>query len=500
MNTLVRDDYLSSRIYLCLVVILAVSQVVPIWAVAYPPLLDYPSHLARITILSHYFDVPAFRDAYELNIRLLPNLAIDALGIPVALAAGVETAGKLFLSLAIVLFYLGVDRLSRALHGRPSWLVLAQAYFVLNVSFLYGFVNYVFGVALFLVSFAVWVATRRKPDARGAAVTCALMVACYFAHLTAFAFFAVGIAVFLAGEVAARHATLRSLALGVVPIVVGGLVYLLARLPHQSGVIVWDGFYGKLKGLGWLVLAYNWPIDVAIGSVFAVAATFLVLRRTQFTGHRSAIALAGVFVVLFVGLPTGLHSGYYIDRRFLIPAVIVALAGVRFEASTRTVQTALGLALLATLARSACVGYYWIELDSKLAQQVELQRQIPDSARVYSMAFIDISDKQQWMHEMAFDKASLYATVNRHAIVSGLISERDSFSVVHRTFLPIGRALPSANVDPERVGWHQIFDHYTYMWCFRLTRPYRDFMDAHCTRIAEGADVLVYTDCLAGAT
>jgi hypothetical protein len=41
------------------VLILAAILLVPIWSVAFPPLLDYPNHLARSFVLAHLAD-PAY--------------------------------------------------------------------------------------------------------------------------------------------------------------------------------------------------------------------------------------------------------------------------------------------------------------------------------------------------------------------------------------------------------------------------------------------------------
>ncbi|MGC8785788.1 MAG: hypothetical protein ACP5RN_15585, partial [Armatimonadota bacterium] len=65
------------------VVVFAIASFVlllPIWLTAYPPLLDWPNHLARAYILAHYREVPQFQDAYTLYFGLLPNLGVDIMG------------------------------------------------------------------------------------------------------------------------------------------------------------------------------------------------------------------------------------------------------------------------------------------------------------------------------------------------------------------------------------------------------------------------------------
>jgi hypothetical protein len=42
-----------------LLALIAVALLFPVWLVRYPPLLDYPNHLARSFVLAHLHD-PAF--------------------------------------------------------------------------------------------------------------------------------------------------------------------------------------------------------------------------------------------------------------------------------------------------------------------------------------------------------------------------------------------------------------------------------------------------------
>ena len=59
----------------------------PLLSVTYPPLVDYPNHLARAHVLYHYADVPAYQARYYKVLEPIPNLAID-LVVPVLLPFG----------------------------------------------------------------------------------------------------------------------------------------------------------------------------------------------------------------------------------------------------------------------------------------------------------------------------------------------------------------------------------------------------------------------------
>src|SRR5882672_10374065 len=82
------------------VVILAVALLVPIWSAAFPPLLDYPNHLARSFVLAHINDSAfTFSRFYRADWGAYPYLGMDASLAVLDRLFPIETAGRVFLSL-----------------------------------------------------------------------------------------------------------------------------------------------------------------------------------------------------------------------------------------------------------------------------------------------------------------------------------------------------------------------------------------------------------------
>ena len=84
-------------------IILAALLILPIWIVAFPPLLDYPNHLARAFILAHLHDSQfSFQKFFgPIGERIpisgwTPSMAVLARIFPI------ETAGRVFLSLCVL--------------------------------------------------------------------------------------------------------------------------------------------------------------------------------------------------------------------------------------------------------------------------------------------------------------------------------------------------------------------------------------------------------------
>src|ERR1035437_10284349 len=72
----------------------------PIWSARFPPLLDYPNHLARSFVLAHLHD-PAFHlsEFYRADWGAYPYLGMDASLAVLARLFPIDTAGRIFLSL-----------------------------------------------------------------------------------------------------------------------------------------------------------------------------------------------------------------------------------------------------------------------------------------------------------------------------------------------------------------------------------------------------------------
>src|ERR1035438_9651640 len=148
------------KTYYAMLLIVFFVILVPIWMVDYPGMVDYPNHLARCYILAHYYDNPVFQQRYILDHSPIPNLAIDLIVTPLLRILPLIVAGKVFLSIAAALYVLGCSAVGRAVTGKPNWLALVCAFTFYNSQLLYGFVNYVFGIGVFLCVFAFWFRVR----------------------------------------------------------------------------------------------------------------------------------------------------------------------------------------------------------------------------------------------------------------------------------------------------------------------------------------------------
>lgn len=89
--------------------LIACALLVPVWLVKYPPLLDYPNHLARTFVLAHLKDPTYhFGAFYSADWGPYPYLGMDVVLVSLQKFLSAETAGKVFLSLCVITVPLSV--------------------------------------------------------------------------------------------------------------------------------------------------------------------------------------------------------------------------------------------------------------------------------------------------------------------------------------------------------------------------------------------------------
>ena len=130
---------------------------VPVFSTVLPPLVDYPNHLARMHLLTVGGD--AF---YAVRWAALPNIAEDLIVPPLARLVPVDIAAKLFLIMIFALTAGGAIWLNRVASGCWRFWPLLAFLFLYNRIFLWGFLNYLFGLGVALCGAASWLALEKK--------------------------------------------------------------------------------------------------------------------------------------------------------------------------------------------------------------------------------------------------------------------------------------------------------------------------------------------------
>ena len=477
----------SKTQYWLLLCLAGVLLCLPIIFTRYVPLVDYPNHLARAHILHFYEEVPAYKAAYVPAPAPLPNLAVDLIVPQLLRFFGLLTAARIFLVLTILLFVAGCHRLGKAIHGSPTWLALPCCFLVYNSSFLYGFVNYIFGVGLFCVTLSYWLEWRAELNARRFLLVTLLVFCSYFAHLSAYSFLGVAFVVVAAWDYRAGKEPLTKAVLKLAPLVFPAALFVLfMRGGAKDGWVGWNSLTGKAIGLLSPVLTYNYALDAWMLTALAALA-FVVARgggglRVVWPTFAAGLAL----LLLYFLSPNAALGGSAVDIRFIIPCVLLCVLSLKLSLRGRAGKFLMLAVLCLACVRLAAVWMTWAGLSRRIAAEVARFDVLPDGARVYPMVVMP-QDVRSEKVVRSFRHLANYTTTSRHAFVPILFTIKGQQPLLFRE---PPRFVEASVYSPEEwrelsPRWLGYLDDYDYLWAYGLDDSLRALVLTRCTKVYE---------------
>jgi hypothetical protein len=446
----------------------------PVITTTYAPLVDYPSHLARAYILSQYHHVPIYQQNYIEMRELLPNLAIDVI-VPLLLHfVSLVTASKIFLLLIVVLFAIGSHVLGVSLHGHATRLTILCMFLVYNSMLLYGFVNYLFGVAMFLVTFGLWFRWRNTLSIARLVIVGLLVLCTYLSHLTACAY--LGIAIFVLGIFDFRVGRWRSLLLTITLFTPELALYLIYR-HHSASSASWGTFRQKIIAGLPLVLSYRYSFDLLfIAAVFCIG--LYALRFVRILPAAKPVLAAGLcLLLLYLVSPHYWLGGSPVDARFVLPAAFMILLSFEIQARPTTKRVLLTLCLVIFSIRVVMIWKTWRVLSERIAGQVQMLSIIPDGANVYPAVVLSETTSSSEKTDRSFIHVAEMAAIERHAFVPSQLA------IPGQEILLFRHPLPYHAPDRNSSQWIRTMLQYDFAWSFDLPADFEAMLEANGDRI-----------------
>jgi hypothetical protein len=377
---------LDSRRFAALFVALFAVAALPVVRCDTLPLFDYPNHLARMHVLAAWAQSAPLQHYYEVVWRPLPNLAMDLVVPPLARLMPLAWAGKIFVAGALLLLAGGTATLYRVLFGRWSaWPCLA---FLLLYSraLLWGFLNYLFGLGLGLLAFALWLVLARRGAAWRIAVGAALAFALFFAHLLAFGLYGVMVIAYAAGVAwrrrAAPRAAIAELFVAGLPFLPALAVLLLLTPGSAGGAIAYGNPLRKLDLLFSVFDNYNRPFDVACFALAVIALAVAFWRRWVRLEPTMAPVIAALAVV-YVAMPSQLATASGADHRIPVLIDLVLIASSRWVLPRpRSAWLFLAAGLMLFVLRLGLVEVSWEASDRAYARLLPALDSLPEGGRL----------------------------------------------------------------------------------------------------------------------
>ena len=433
--------------------------VAPIWIVSFPPLLDYPNHLARAFVLLHLRDPHyAFSQFYRADWGAYPYLGMDASLAVLARLLPIETAGRVFLSLCALALPAAVWFFLRQLHPESEFAACWALLISYNVFFLEGFLNFDLSLAVGFLALGLWLWWLARPEPGRWIAAFLAFTALYFTHLLGFGIAGLIVVAYLA---LARRGIRDWLWSGALAL--PGVAFYLhsSRVGLAAGKIVFHGLNDKLDSLGMILHGY-WPwldwLSLAGAALWFVAAWW---RNPEFRWDWKWVGIAAFLFGLFWAIPWMWGEGSDLDIRVL-PFLFVALF-----ATTRVGRRARWLAaipLVLFAVRTVSVMQHFVESQPQLGALAHSFEAVPRDALV-----LPIVEGDEDPLDRPFTHFWAYGVIRRGWFSPYLMDApgQTPMRVIHESYTPDGFWNLVYDEPPD---WQQVRNDYGYVWAYDVPR------------------------------
>src|SRR5665213_3187493 len=373
--------------------------------VSLPPMIDYPNHLARLYVLTHYAQIPAFHEFYRPEWHAVPNIAMDAVIVPIVWLTGwsVET----------------IDGIDLAAIFAACWI-------------LYG--------------------NRRPAVAALLFVPAALVL--FFTHLYAFAVYGLMIGAWEL-RLLWRAPSWRLLGRQFV----GFLQFIpalavLALLSPTTGDFSWERI--KASSLAMKAIAVYTVFDIGYRGL--TLATFALVVAALLWGWRSGRlkldagggAMLALLGLAFLVMPFTLFGCGFADYRMPIAMAPVLFAATSWRNVPRLARAALGFAFVAlAILRIGTVTDDWQRGDRRYAEIRRALAPMAEGKRL--LGYVAAEDAtMDFARRPPIEHAPTLAVIDKHAFVPTLFAEPEKQPLVFQpAYVPL-----TINVDLVKLYDH----------------------------------------------
>ncbi len=390
------------------------------WLARFPPLIDYPQHVAVAAMLRRLAD-PASPERALFEVDLVTyNGGFHLLVAALSFLVSPETAGKLVISLYPPLLGLAALELCR-IAGRPRWYALLVLPITFSFAVGWGFANYFVSVPIALLAFGWWLRWwRGEPGMLPRLAAVAFVLAYSHVLVTLCLCVCVGVAALASWSSlgATWGARLRGLLRAPWPLW-PAFVWCITVFVHnrRSSHANWEGWddglddplwYKLLHATAFAVGNFSDYTDQAILAAALVALVALYQSRERRAGaHVVMGALAVTWAALYCVVPKVFIATWFIFERFPTWALVFAVAAAPLvgEATLRRVRP---IAAALALAAGLNTAWHLAHLPDQRDADAILD-DIPEGARVVAVTWSTRGEpvvlRESWVHLLAYYQA-----------------------------------------------------------------------------------------------
>ncbi len=431
----------------------------PIWLVAFPPLLDYPNHLARAFVLAHLNDAHfSFAQFYRADWGAYPYLGMDASLAVLGPMFPIETAGRVYLSLCLLALPAAAWFFLRQAQPETETAFLWALLIAYNVFFLEGFLNFDLSLAVGFFALGLWLRWLARPAIGRWIAALVAFTALYFTHLLGFGIAGLILAAYLALSRRPLRDWLWSAALAL-----PGVAFYLhsSRVGLTASKIVFHGWDDKIDSLGMILHGY-WPwldwISLGALTIWFFAAWW---RNPEFRWDKKWMAIAAFLFALFWLIPWMWGEGSDLDIRVLPFLFVAILATAKVG---RRAKSLAAIPLLLFAAQTVSVTRHFKQAQPALAGLARSFDAVPRGALV-----LPIVEGDEDPIERPFTHFWAYGVIRRGWFSPYLMDEpgQTPMRIIHECYTPDGFWNLVYDEPPD---WQQVRTDYDYVWAYDVPK------------------------------
>lgn len=462
-----RTEGMSVGSYSACFIALLIASIAPIWMVTLPPLADYPNHLARMHILANISSSEDLQRFYEIRWGIIPNLAMDLIVPRLSLLVPLPVAGKLFLSATLALLSTGATALHYAIFRRLSAWPLIAFLFLYNGIFLFGIVNFLFGLGIALWGLAAWIRFREASGWLRAAMFYAVTLILFFAHLSALGVYAICVLAYEVAAYAERKSGLGWLAIyAAAPL---ALLLLLASAPGANPGAAPPFEYGplpfaasqKIGAFALLLRNYVSLLDLLTLGLMVWIAAFGWMSRQLVIDRRMIWPVAAV-ALAFLAMPYQVMQSNFADARLLVAVAFLIAATIEFRPGN-----ALGRFFLIALfglfgVRMAVLVEHWSNAERVHAEYQDAISQLKPGSRLLMSS---VRDPQSHSHADYGPHIAALAVMEKAIFLPSMYAmPRGQPIVFSREYLALAESAPKPDQwAGEPATWQRVLRDYDFV-------------------------------------
>lgn len=397
------------------------ALLLPLFTAPFPPLGDYPNHLARIWILLHRDTSPFLTSLVELNRHITPNLGFEILAIPLGTVLPILIAGRITVGI-ILLIHLGACVLMARSVSPDRWQYgLVVGVLGIHGGIQHGYLSYSLAASLAILTLACWIRWDRGGGIRWGLLTTALAAPLALVHATGPVILMTAAGGIVGLDVLRRVSTFRRALHRVLPVLPTAIGFLLLRRPTVPGVgdsFAWNTLSGKIAALMTWSRTYYLTFDL----LWVVAALGLlglaIVRRPSLVDKDLLVASLALWLMLLV-MPVAIMTGSGADARFGPPAaalLLLAVGGAVLSMGTPAVLLATGL----VLTRQGVIAERWHAYSASTRDAVELLGTLPTDALLMQCWGEEAEGKDGAKQRMPFRHTGQYVTITSGGLANSI--------------------------------------------------------------------------------